>query len=112
MSEPADRRAAERFAVNADTSCPFLAPVAEDFGLTRVRDISMQGVGLLVGRRLEPGTSLAAVLAHPARGLGSFQADRPFTRASKLLEMQKTPGGPGFSPTEMKHAPTYHGCEE
>jgi hypothetical protein len=68
MPESEDRRAAERFAVNADTSCPFLAPLVEDFGSAQVRDVSLQGVGLVVGRRVEPGTSLAAVLANRACG--------------------------------------------
>src|SRR5690242_15934319 len=30
MPDPAERRAAERFPVNADASCPFLSPVVED----------------------------------------------------------------------------------
>ena len=68
MAELTDRRAAERFPVNAEASCPFLAPVVEEFGPAKVRDLSMQGVGLQVSRRVEPGALLAVVLANPARG--------------------------------------------
>ncbi len=68
MAKPGDRRATERFPINADTSCPFLSPVTEDFGQTKIRDISMHGIGLVVSRRVEPGSLLAIVLANPARG--------------------------------------------
>jgi len=68
MAEPADRRAAERYPVNAEATCPFLSPVVEDFGAVKIRDVSMQGIGLLVSRRVEPGDLLAVVLANPVRG--------------------------------------------
>jgi len=68
VAEPVERRAAERYPVNTDATCPFLSPVTEDFGTVKIRDISMQGIGLLVSRRVEPGTVLAVVLANPARG--------------------------------------------
>jgi hypothetical protein len=68
MAEAADRRAAERYPVNMDASCPFLSPVVEDFGPVKIRDVSMQGVGLLTNRRVEPGAMLTIVLANPARG--------------------------------------------
>jgi hypothetical protein len=67
MPQPPDRRAAERFPVNADTSCPFLSPVVEDFGQARIKDISMDGVGLLVPRRVEAGALLAVTLANTGR---------------------------------------------
>jgi hypothetical protein len=67
MAEPVDRRAAERYPVNIDATCPFLSPVVEDFGTVKIRDVSMQGVGLLVSRRLEPGSLLTVVLANPVR---------------------------------------------
>jgi hypothetical protein len=68
MADPADRRTAERYPVNADAACPFLSPVAEDFGAVKIRDVSMHGVGLLASRRVEPGTLLAVVLANTSRG--------------------------------------------
>jgi hypothetical protein len=67
MPEPVDRRQSERFPVNAEAVCPFLSPVVEDFGPVRIRDVSMVGVGLLVRRRVEPGTLLAVTLENPAR---------------------------------------------
>src|SRR5262245_47118140 len=68
MPEPVDRRQAERFPVNADTSCPFLSPVVENFGPAKIRDISMAGIGLLVRQRVEPGTLLTVTLSNQARG--------------------------------------------
>jgi hypothetical protein len=68
MAERADRRATERFSVNADASCPFLSPVVEDFGPVKIKDVSMQDIGLVTSRRVEPGALLAIVLANAARG--------------------------------------------
>lgn len=67
MAERSDRRQAERFPVNIDSSCPFLSPVVEDFGPVRIRDISMSGIGLLLRTQVEPGTLLAVTLSNPAR---------------------------------------------
>lgn len=67
MAEPGDRRAAERYPVNANATCPFLSPVIEDFGPVKIRDISMQGIGLVVSRRIEPGSLLAVTLENKAR---------------------------------------------
>lgn len=64
----ADQRAAERFPVNAGTTCPFAGPVAEDLGPVRILNVSMAGVGLRVTRRVEPGTLLAVALTNPAKG--------------------------------------------
>jgi hypothetical protein len=68
MPDPKDRRAAERFPINVTTSCSFLSPVVEDFGPAKIKNISMDGIGLLLARRLEPGTMLAVSLSNPARG--------------------------------------------
>jgi hypothetical protein len=68
MPQPGDRRQAERYPVNADTSCPFVSPVTEDFGPVRIKDVSMAGIGLLVSKRVEPGTLLTVTLANPTRG--------------------------------------------
>ena len=63
-----DRRAAERFAVNAGTTCPFAGPVAADVGPVKVLSVSMAGVGLRLGHRVEPGTLLVVELANPEKG--------------------------------------------
>jgi len=68
MPEPIDRRAAERFQPNADTSCTFLSPVNEDFGSYKIKNISMDGIGLLLSQPVEPGTLLAVSLSNSARG--------------------------------------------
>jgi hypothetical protein len=68
MPEPADRRAAERMPVSAETTCSFLGPVAEDFGPAKLQNISLEGVGLLLTRRVETGALLAVTLTNAARG--------------------------------------------
>jgi len=102
MPELSDRRQAERFPVNADTTCPFLSPVVEDFGPVRVKDVSMAGVGLLLRRRVEPGALLALTLSNPARGFsktvlvrvthctplsGQYQVGGDFTAPLSYQEM-------------------------
>jgi hypothetical protein len=67
MPEPKDRRVAERFPVNASTSCSFVSPVVEDFGAAKIKNISMDGIGLLVARSVEPGSLLAVSLSNPTR---------------------------------------------
>jgi hypothetical protein len=67
MTKQPERRAEERYPVNGDATCPFLSPVVENYGTVKIRDVSMQGVGLLVTRRIEPGTLLAVVLANDLR---------------------------------------------
>src|SRR5436190_1776835 len=64
MAEPADRRAAERMPVSADTSCAFAGPVAEDFGPVKIQNISMEGIGLVVTRKVEVGALLAVSLVN------------------------------------------------
>ena len=68
MPEPTDRRAAERYPVNADTSCSFAGPVIEEFGATRIHNLSMDGIGLTITKRVEPGSLLAITLSNPAKG--------------------------------------------
>lgn len=67
MPEPADRRASERFPVTTDTSCSFIAPVAEDFGPAKIQNLSMEGIGLLLSKRVEPGTLLTVTLSNSAK---------------------------------------------
>jgi PilZ domain len=62
-----DRRAAERFPVTRDTACTFVSPVVENFGAGRIKNISMEGIGLLLSRPVEPGTLLAVTVSNPAK---------------------------------------------
>lgn len=63
-----DQRAAERFPVNAGAACTFAMPVVEDGGGARVLNVSLDGVGLRLARRVEVGALLAVGLANPAKG--------------------------------------------
>ncbi len=67
MTDPADRRATERIPINGDSSCSFVSQVVEVIASVRIRDISMEGIGLLMSRQLEVGTILAVTLSNPAR---------------------------------------------
>lgn len=68
MPESEDRRAVERIAVTPGTSCSFISPVVEDFGAALVRDISLNGIGVVVARKLEVGKLLVIELVNQARG--------------------------------------------
>jgi PilZ domain len=67
MPDPADRRATERFPINTDSSCSFVAQVVEVTGPVRIKDISMDGIGLLISSAPEVGTMLAVTLSNQAR---------------------------------------------
>ena len=64
MADSRDRRAAERMAVNTGTSCAFAGPVAEDFGPGKIRDVSLDGIGLLLTRQVAIGSLLAVVISN------------------------------------------------
>lgn len=63
-----DARVAERFTVNRNTTCSFALPVVDDLGSVKIRDVSMNGVGLLVERRVEVGSLLVVGLVNQAKG--------------------------------------------
>jgi hypothetical protein len=67
MPDPIDRRAAERFPASDDTVCTFASPVVEDFGPVKVKNISMDGIGLLISRSVAVGSMLAVCLENKAR---------------------------------------------
>jgi hypothetical protein len=68
MPEQTDRRAAERFPVTPDTRCGFVAPVGEDLGPVRIQNVSTDGIGLLLTRRVEVGATLAVGVANAPKG--------------------------------------------
>lgn len=86
MADSTERRAAERMPVTADVACSFVSPVAEDFGPARVRDASMEGLGLVLVRPVPVGTLLAVGLASPARGLAK-------TLLVRVTHVTAIPGG-------------------
>lgn len=70
MAVTTDRRAAERLAVNSTTSCGFAGPV-EDAGPVKIRDVSMDGIGLVLMRSVKVGSLLVVTLtnSNPAQKL-------------------------------------------
>jgi len=83
---PEDRRTAERFPVTDDTHCNFLSPVVEDFGPVKVRNVSTDGIGLLLSRKVEPGALLAVGLANTPKGFGR-------TVLVRVIHVTPQPGG-------------------
>ena len=45
---PEERRASERFAPSSGVACDFASPVLEDFGPVRVKNISAEGIGIIL----------------------------------------------------------------
>lgn len=62
-----DRRATPRYPVNSQTSCPYVLPVVEDIGPSRIKDISTEGIGLLCNRPLEPGSLIVVGIMNAAK---------------------------------------------
>lgn len=69
MADAKDRRAAERIAVNSGTGCTFVGPVAEDSGPGKIRDVSLEGVGLVMMKQVAVGSLLVVTLANAAQKL-------------------------------------------
>jgi hypothetical protein len=62
----AERRAAVRYPCGLASSCHTITSRREDAWTATVKDISLTGIGLLLGRRFEPGILLAVEV--PAEG--------------------------------------------
>jgi hypothetical protein len=73
MADSVDRRAAERLAVNAGTGCAFAGQIKEDIGPAKVRDVSLDGVGLIVSRRVEVGSVLAIIITNTSNANQKLQ---------------------------------------
>lgn len=86
MAQSPDRRAQERIVPGADSSCSFVSPVVEDFGPAKIKDLSMQGIGLILSRKVEPGSVLAVTLTN---GPKSFTK----TVLVKVIHVTPQPGG-------------------
>jgi hypothetical protein len=67
MGDSTDRRASERIPVNTGTACSFAAPIVIDLGTVQVRDVSLEGIGLVLVKRIEVGTLLVIGLENPSR---------------------------------------------
>jgi hypothetical protein len=68
MGERVERRAVERFPASNSATCPFASPVLEDFGPVKIKNISLEGVGLLLSQGVEPGMLMTVTLANPSKG--------------------------------------------
>jgi hypothetical protein len=86
MADANDRRAAERMAVSAGTSCAFAGQVTEGIGPVKVRDVSMTGIGLILSRRVEVGSLLAITLVNSAQKLSK-------TVLVRVAHVTDVPGG-------------------
>jgi hypothetical protein len=86
MAERVERRAAERFPASTGASCPFASPVVEDFGPVKIKNVSLEGVGLLLSRTVEAGTLLAVTLANPSKGFSK-------TVLLRVTHAHSQPGG-------------------
>ena len=76
MAESDDRRAAERIPVIAGTACTFAGRVVDDVGAVRIRDVSLQGIGIVLMRSVPIGTVLVITLSHPGRLSRTMAAGR------------------------------------
>src|SRR5687768_1161935 len=62
----ADRRTTVRYPVNAETTCPMVVPIREDLGSARIKDVSLDGIGLLMSSPVEPGAFIMITLKNEA----------------------------------------------
>jgi hypothetical protein len=62
-----ERRTAMRYPVNLDTTCPMVAPITEDFGEARIKDVSTDGIGLVMNHPVEAGSILMIALRNDAQ---------------------------------------------
>lgn len=69
MAGSNDRRKEIRMEVSKTTTCSFGGTVMDDLGPVKVRDLSMAGVGLLLGREVEVGNWLAIGLSNTPKGI-------------------------------------------
>lgn len=67
-SRKGERRASVRFQSNAKGSCQTLSAQRDTAWEATVRNISCEGIGLLLGRRFEPGELLTIELTEAAEG--------------------------------------------
>ena len=72
MPDPADRRQSERFPVTADTQCQFIAAVVEDLGAARIKNVSMEGIGLILSRKVNVGTTLTIRIENKSRSFSKL----------------------------------------
>jgi hypothetical protein len=68
MAGPADRRASERMPVNRGTSCAYVGRVIDDIGPVKIRDVSLEGIGMVLMKSVPAGSMLVVGLSNPDKG--------------------------------------------
>ena len=86
MGDAGDRRASDRMPVTAGTICSFAGQVAEELAGARVRDVSLEGLGVILIRKVEVGSLLAVNLANPANNFAK-------TVIIRVAHVTAVPGG-------------------
>jgi hypothetical protein len=81
MAESGDRRVSERIPVSAGTTCAFAGRV-EELGPVKIRDVSMQGIGLVLMKTVAVGSSLVITLS---------KADKAFAKTMLVKVAHVTP---------------------
>jgi hypothetical protein len=67
LPDPSDRRQSERYPVTSDTACTFAGQVAQDLGSVRIKNVSMEGIGLLTTKSVDVGAVLVVGISNKAR---------------------------------------------
>ena len=81
-----EKRAAERFPVNPQSTCDFASPVLEDFGPAKIRNVSTDGIGLTISQQVAPGMLMAINLKNPAKKFSK-------TMLTRVIHVSPQPGG-------------------
>src|SRR5688572_8535151 len=58
MRDPANRRKSERIPVTEVTKCEFAAKIGEELPAVRIRDVSMEGIGVILTESMNVGETL------------------------------------------------------
>ena len=69
MPDGSDRRQSERFPVTADVTCDLAGRLIQELGAVRIKNVSMEGIGLIVGKAVAVGDVLAVVVANKTKGV-------------------------------------------
>lgn len=82
MPEPADRRQSERYPVTSETSCSSVQRVVQDLGPARIKNVSMDGIGVILSKQVEPGNTLVLTITNQAKS---------FTKLASIKVVHVTP---------------------
>jgi hypothetical protein len=86
MAHPNEKRGAERFSVNAGSSCVFASPVLDDFGPVKLLNISLTGVGFVSTEKLHDNLMMVLKLENAAKKITK-------TLLVRVVHVTPQPGG-------------------